>query len=500
MDEILRPQRPHSGAADGQALPIPEPQGFFGKLRRSLALAADAARTAGDSVTRRWYRLDDVLSGHKHLTPIPFLLFTGVLAAGLIVGALYTSAYTITVDGSEWGIVSDPFVFDEIIEDVENQVSAILGEEYTISNEIEYTSILTKRGTLSSTSLLEARLYSQVTAVTQSYVLTVDGEVIGIGDKPDLSSLLEEISAPYVTETTKEVSFVEDVEITYQSISSDTEQDLASMRNLLTSDTVEEVTYTAVSGDTYSTIAAANGMTLDELYALNPDIDSDLLHAGDVLTVSRAVPYLSVRTVDTVTYTQDIAYSTEQVEDSSMYKGETKIITAGVNGVSQVTADVTYLNGYEESREITSTTTVTEPVTQVVAVGTKAKPATAASGSFRWPVSGTISSRFGYRSGSMHKGVDIAASYGSAIVAADGGTVTFAGYYSTYGYLVIVTHGNGYQTYYAHCSSILVSVGTKVYKGQTIAKVGATGNATGYHCHFEIRLNGTPVNPLNYLP
>ena len=493
MDEILRPQ---GSAMGGQALPAPEAEGVFGRLRRSLALVADTAR-------RRWYGLDEALSGHKHLAPVPFLLFTGVLAAGLIVGTLYTSAYTVTVDGSEWGAVSSVTAFETVVEDVESQVSAILGEEYTLTNEVTYTHVLAKRDSLTSTSLLESRLFSKVSAVTQSYVLTVGGQVVGIGDKPELTELLEEASASYVTENTVEVYFSEDVEITYQAVASDTEQDLTAMLELLTSNSEEETTYTVVEGDTYSSIAAANDMTLDELYAMNPDIDSgsELIHVGDVLTVSQAVPYLSVYTVDTETYTQSISYSTEQVEDSSMYVGDTEVITAGVDGVAQVTANVTYLNGYEESREVTDSVTVTEPVTQVVAVGTKEKPSTTASGTFSWPVSGgVVTSKFGARSGSTHYGIDIGASTGTTITAADAGTVTYAGYKGSYGYLVIIDHGNGYQTYYAHCSSISVSVGTKVYKGQSIAKVGTTGNATGPHCHFEIRLNGTAVNPLNYLP
>lgn len=491
MDEILRPQ---GGAMDGQALPAPEAEGFFGRLHRSLAPVADR-------ITRRWYWLDEIISDHKYLTPVPFLLFASVLAAGLIVGTLYTSAYNVTVDGAEWGAVSSIAEFEAIVEDVESQVSDILGEEYTLTNEMTCTRVLTKRDSLVFASLLEPRLFSKVSAVTRSYVLTVDGQVIGIGDKPELTKLLDEVSAAYVTENTVEVYSSEDVEITYQAVASDTQQDLTAMLELLTANTVGETTYTAVEGDTYSTIAAANDMTLDELYTLNPDIDSssELLHEGDVLTVSRAIPYLSVYTVDTETYTQSISYSTEQVEDSSMYVGDTKVITAGVDGVAQVTADVTYLNGYEESREVTDTVTVTEPVTQVVAVGTKEKPKTSASGTFSWPLSGTVSSKFGARSGSTHKGIDICAAYGTIISAADGGTVTYAGYSGSYGYLVIIDHGNGYQTYYTHCSSLLVSVGTKVYKGQSIAKVGATGNASGNHCHFEIRLNGTAVNPLNYL-
>ena len=95
--------------------------------------------------------------------------------------------------------------------------------------------------------------------------------------------------------------------------------------------------------------------------------------------------------------------------------------------------------------------------------------------------------------------MDIKASYGASIKAADGGTVTFAGWKGTYGNLVIITHDNGTQTYYAHNSSLLVSAGEKVYQGQVIAKAGSTGRSTGNHCHFEVRVNGSAVNPLNYL-
>ena len=84
--------------------------------------------------------------------------------------------------------------------------------------------------------------------------------------------------------------------------------------------------------------------------------------------------------------------------------------------------------------------------------------------------------------------------------AADGGTVTYAGYKGSYGKLVIITHDNGTQTYYGHNSSLLVSAGQKVYKGQQIAKAGSTGRSTGVHCHFEVRVRGSSVNPLSHLP
>lgn len=131
------------------------------------------------------------------------------------------------------------------------------------------------------------------------------------------------------------------------------------------------------------------------------------------------------------------------------------------------------------------------------------------SGQFMWPVpsSSYVSSPYGYRihpiygTKKLHAGMDIAGSSGSTIVAADSGTVILAnyGYNGGYGNYVIISHGNGYTTRYAHCSSLSVSVGQKVSKGQKIAAVGSTGASTGPHCHFEIRINGSTVNPANYV-
>ncbi len=113
---------------------------------------------------------------------------------------------------------------------------------------------------------------------------------------------------------------------------------------------------------------------------------------------------------------------------------------------------------------------------------------------------GTITSPFGNRSSGFHKGVDIATSIGTPIYAAASGTVTFSGWNSTgYGYLVIIDHGNGFQTYYAHCSALYVTAGTYVSQGQNICAVGSTGNSTGPHVHFQVMYNGTPQNPQNYI-
>ncbi len=151
---------------------------------------------------------------------------------------------------------------------------------------------------------------------------------------------------------------------------------------------------------------------------------------------------------------------------------------------------------------------VTVAKTKTTSVGSVNTATTIAGGkislgiSLARPVSGIISSRFGARSSirsSAHTGLDIATSTGTPVLAAASGTVTFSGRKGSYGNLLVITHSNGVQTYYGHCSKLYVSAGTTVTQGQTVAAVGSTGNSTGPHLHFEIRVNGVAYNPQNYL-
>ena len=208
----------------------------------------------------------------------------------------------------------------------------------------------------------------------------------------------------------------------------------------------------------------------------------------------------NVSTAEIEVYNEPIAYTTVYEDTDTLYEGESEVKTQGVDGVKQIAARVTKENGQETAREIIQETVTTPAVDEVILQGTKEKPSWVATGHFIQPANGRLSSNFGRRWGRQHQGIDIAASYGSDVVAADGGTVVYAGYNSSgYGNLVKIDHGNGYVTYYGHNSKLCVSVGDKVYQGQVIAKIGSTGRSTGNHCHFEIRINGTPVNPISYL-
>ena len=127
-------------------------------------------------------------------------------------------------------------------------------------------------------------------------------------------------------------------------------------------------------------------------------------------------------------------------------------------------------------------------------------------GTMLWPAEGEITSPFGWRTHPifgtqrLHTGIDIGADYGDTVRAADGGVVIHSDWMGGYGNAVIIDHGNGISTLYAHNSQLLVSEGQSVAKGQAISRVGSTGYSTGPHLHFEVRQNGSPVNPLNFLP
>ena len=426
---------------------------------------------------------------------VPMLIFT-----------VYSTSYMVEVNGQVAGVVEDKEDFTRLVSEVERTAAQILEEEdYRFEGEITYTRALSQPEDFTSRQEIKNFLMGQIGEVMMRYLLTVEGEVVGVAQsQEELEALLDEVTAPYVTENTVSAEFVKNVEITYDYVPVDVEQDLEVTRQTLLSDSEGESTYTVVSGDTYSGIAYAHNMSLSELLSLNPQASVDSLMPGDVLVVKKAIPYLSVQTTEEVTYTEAIECPVEEVEDDTMYEGTSKVLVHGEEGESLVTASVVYVNGEEQSRTVVSQETLREPTVTTMAVGTKERPRTMPTGSYIWPVSGRINSYFGYRSifggRSYHSGLDIDGYTGQPIVASDGGKVTFSGWKSGYGYVIIISHGSGVETYYAHCSQLLVSAGTDVYKGQTIALVGSTGRSTGPHCHFEIRINGTAVNPLSYLP
>ena len=452
--------------------------------------------------SRLWARAER----HK-IHPAVFMGTGCVLAAIILFCSIYTVGTTVSYDGEVIAAVSSQSTAEAARSNLEKVTAKTLGENFTIDDSlIQYSSGLLKRQDLVDGETFEENLSEEIGLLTSAYCLYVDGERIGATPyEGALEELLDQLQSAATNEDTISCEFAEDVEIKQEFVPSEDIMNLGYLAETLYSTKTAEVTYEVKKGDTWSEIAQDHGLTSKELLALNPGYNIDKLQIGEVLTLSASVPYLTMTVVQRERYVEDVMYDIEYTDSANLYKGDYKITSAGVYGAADVVATVTYVNGEETERTVLSSVTLREPVTEQRLQGTKERPTWLPTGSFRWPVTGRITSRFGGRKSpggigsTNHKGIDIAAPRGTPVYAADGGTVTYAGWMGGYGYLVRINHGNGYETYYGHNSSLTVSVGQKVYKGQQIARVGSTGNSTGNHCHFEVRYNGVAKNPLNYL-
>ncbi len=198
--------------------------------------------------------------------------------------------------------------------------------------------------------------------------------------------------------------------------------------------------------------------------------------------------------------TRVVAYRTEQVRAVQGQLLSRRRSLAGSRSDSQRALAKTQASEREWVAEAAALSAASANVSSTIAAQSSAPTATpSASSGLIWPVSGPITSPFGMRWGSLHPGIDIGVGTGTPIHAAASGRVIVAGYSGGYGNLIVIDHGNGSATAYAHQSSLAAAVGQQVSQGEVIGYVGSTGFSTGPHLHFEVRVGGSPVDPMGYL-
>lgn len=222
---------------------------------------------------------------------------------------------------------------------------------------------------------------------------------------------------------------------------------------------------------------------------------------SDISELESLISGLDVKTTAKLSVEQEVDYKTIAKEDSNEQIGYKSVERQGEKGINAVTTGVVYINGVKTNETVNTVEVIKEPVDEIVTVGTK-KPKVSSvkiAGGFSFPLpSGTWEVSCPYGKGG-HKGVDLRAPMGTVIMAAASGKVTQASYDGTYGKCVIIDHGNGISTLYAHASSLCVKVGDYVSAGEVIAFVGSTGNSTGSHLHFEVHIGSNRINPQPYL-
>jgi len=430
-------------------------------------------------------------------TVMPIIIPTaGVALVAFSIWAASTHAIALDVRiGNEHiAYVSDQQSFDDIRASVEDRIHASGESEYMMESIPTLSFVIIEKDQFTDSSVIAETLYNSYQEyIGQSYGLFIDGQLIGTSKNDgDFTRLLEEVSSWYLSgEKGEQYSIVNSVEIVRDTYPKNYERSYSELMELFQT-SKDPSSHKVSKNDTAESIAEKYGISVPVLSLLNNRNISEL-STGDTLTVGQPYVELKVQTSYQVTYSEVIPYETKYIYTDSLYEGTTQTKQQGSNGIYEITAEVREVNGVETHRAEVSQKKVKDAVARQILVGTKT---IAPSGKFIWPLAngaGYVSSGFGKRTlngvENFHRGTDIAAPYGTKILAADAGVIVEYGYQKNgLGNYLAIDHGNGIRSYYGHCSSLVKSLGkgSKVYQGQVIAYVGSTGNSTGNHVHFAL--------------
>lgn len=415
---------------------------------------------------------------------------------------------SVTVNGHALGMVSAESDYLEAAEIVRKRLSYTGGEvSVPLKHALQLERCEANTQWLSPDALADQILQNADISLFNGWGVYVNDEFVGAVDDthPIKAALTRELS--YFSDRfggeLDDVFFADSVTYQRGSYLTDSQVPAQELANRLTAAEHTVRTYTAGSGETVFSVANRFSVSVDEIRRLNPDAP-DVLPAGKKLTVpvvKRRLPIVSTKTVEETAF---LDYETKIVETTELRQGTEEVLRRGVKGEKQQTVQIIYTNGEETGRKVLKSRLKKRPVDKEIGIGTfTAMPYSYdtvidGNGRFAWPVDGgKITSLFGGERD--HGGLDIGAAEYSEIYAGDGGTVELATWDDSYGYFVLIDHGKGWETLYAHCVELIAQPGQKVRRGQPIALIGTTGDSTGPHLHFEVRLNGVRQNPSMYL-
>lgn len=468
----------------------------------------------GDSTRAERSKVTLLVEKYKERLPKSRAVLLGIpalIVAGFLVTASFLpNACAVMIDGEEVAVVKDQALAESVLQDTCASLSS--EQEVFTEKDVTFDKVWLRDRELVSEEGLTQIYLANLDFATEATAITVDGEIVAwVKDETAAQEAKEKFQASFSLEDAECVSFECKNEIAYQNGKTAPANilDCDCAVSLLKTGLDKLVTHTVAKGDTLWSIARSNDTSVADILKANPGLtENSVLSLGSQVKLTKAEPLVDVECVYTKTVRGVIEFKTELVEDTKLAAGQTKVKQEGQNGEKEVVYRFRTLNGVKVGQETLGTKVIKEPVTKIVASGTRAYLASRGStgssgssgsysgGSLRWPTTATRISQ-GYRGG--HRALDIDGNTGDPVYASAAGTVSFAGWSGGYGKCILIKHGNGMTTRYAHCSSLSVSAGDTVSAGTVIGKVGSTGRSTGSHLHYEVIVNGTARNPNNYL-
>ncbi len=437
----------------------------------------------------------------KEHFPLILVVLAMVMVSGMWFLSVRTPAYAVIIDGQQKFMVKDRRNVDKAIQEISREQNNGLDKK-----EAELAKAVTIRRTMAARRDIikpeEVLNTLRKEVKFDAVAIVVNGKAVTyVASKDVANDVLTKLKKQYsqVDQGEKLISanLQEKVTLKNQKVAPDKVKKAEQALVLLTTGNENPQKYEVKEGDSLWIIARRNDTYVDDIKKAN-HLEGEDLQLGQELVLLKSQPYINVISKVEGQKVEVIPFETKVVTDRNV-ASSIKVKQEGQTGEKQIAYVATKCNGVVSQKNVLEEKIVKAAVDKIIVKGSRvtyvASRGGGGSGNLDWPVHGSISQYF---SGG-HTGLDIATRTGTAIRAADSGRVTFAGYSGGYGNFIIISHGNGLVTRYAHCSSIAVSSGTNVSKGQVIGAVGTTGHSTGPHLHFEVLSGGSFRNPLSYL-
>lgn len=434
-----------------------------------------------------------------------------LLGSGMTYLASTNSAVYVVVNGEIVGLVANKSQAESLVNQILTEKGAPLGTVAKTHDSIKYSSARINQDEF--TTLTKETLAEDISYYIEGVRLVVNEKPIFVlASSDETEKLLNAIKDFYAQPSEK--NQVESIE--FESLV-ETEEVEAPLEDVipyeqalekLKQGNIQKEEYSVQANDSWWLIARKNDMKTKEVLASNPGTSEDtILKLGQKIILEKVTPYLTVVSKGVRTDTETIPFEVVTKTNSSLPSGQSQVKQSGSDGKKEVQYAYVQKNDKVVTKSVKDEKVLQEAVSQLIERGPQRGKVTVAysrgSGSITsglaWPLRGRITSYYGYRGSDFHTGLDIDGDRGDPYVASGSGTVVSAGWSGNYGYTILIDHGNGIMTRYAHSSKLLVSAGTSVSKGQTIGLVGSTGRSTGSHLHFEVIINGDNVNPNSYL-
>lgn len=394
---------------------------------------------------------------------------------------------------------SEPFTIEGYVAKIIYTEDKVINDDKIVhAGEPVYINMLDK-------DILETSLYNTAAA----FIGTEDLKKFEDGLQEEITETGSKITSVYFQET---ITVKKDLVSTKDYIFKDVDE---LSKYLLYGTLEDQEKYTTKDGENLDAIADAHSLNIEELMIANPQYSTPnvLLSAGEQINIGLISPIINIVYRKTVVEDVEVSYKTEKVKDNTKYTSYKQTTQNGSNGITRITQDIKYINGEIQNLNIVQRDVLVPPVNEIITVGTKTYGggsyegfvSTEGNDNWSWPTISpfVITSRYKWRWGRQHQGIDISGTgHGSPIFAVNSGLVYKVNYDSSQssGLSITIDHGNGYVTQYMHLSKILVSQGQVIERGQRVGLMGNTGASTGTHLHLGVWRGrpyegGIPLDP-----